>query len=248
MITTLGIERERFIINSISNKIVPAIGILLPKVHEEAKRISLSEELFTYELFAGQIEDKTLPCNSLLSLKDALITNDQIMRKVASKHGLGFDFSELVEENRISSLEVNPFSKRHQNLWYSISPERRLAASVVAAVHVHLAIPESHVVKILNICRRKVIGKLTKIGDHSDGKRINAYTIMAKTDGVPPLFSNFKEVLEYINVKGGEKNVWDLVRFKPSTRTIEFRMFGTTESIEEIIEYAKACLEIVKFS
>jgi len=248
MITTIGVERERFIINRTDNKIVPAIGILLPKIHEEAKRMSLSEELFTYELFAGQIEDRTSPCVSLLVLRNALRMNDQVMEKVANKNNLAFDFSEFIEENRIVTLEVNPFSERHQEIWDSISPERRLAASIVAAVHVHLSISESQVVAVLNGCRKKVIDRLIKIGDHSNGKRVTAYTTMAKTYGVPPLFSNFEEVLEYIKMKGGEKNVWDLVRYKPSTKTIEFRMFGTTRYIEEIIGYVEACLEIVKFS
>ena len=76
---TYGIERERFIMNSLG-QIVPKIGILLPKVHELAKRKGLPEKLFTYELFAGQIEDRILPYSNLKELKKALKKNSTPLR------------------------------------------------------------------------------------------------------------------------------------------------------------------------
>jgi gamma-glutamyl:cysteine ligase YbdK (ATP-grasp superfamily) len=248
MNTTAGIERERFIVRRSDNKIVPAIGLLLPEIHRRARRSRLSQDLFTYELFAGQVEDRTMPCGSLSMVQDALTVNDRIMNEAVTEKGLAFDFSDFVDEDRIASLQVHPFSERHWGIWNSITPERRLAASVVAAVHVHLSVPEKQVVAVLNGCRKEVIAELAKIGDHSNGKRIDAYATMSKADGTPPMFSSFAEVLEYIEAKGGEKNVWDLVRYKPSTKTIEFRMFGTTECIEEIIGYVRACLEVAKLS
>lgn len=243
--TTIGVERERFIVSRADGKIVPAIGTLLPKVQCEAEKRGLPANLFGYELFAGQIEDRTSPCDSLPMLRDALIANDSVMDDVASQDGLAFDFSEFVEENQIASLEVNPFDQRHKNIWQAISPERKLAASIVAAVHIHLAVTESRAIQLLNACRREAIERLAKIGDHSNGKRMAAYSTMAQTDGIPPIFSDFQKVMKYIDEHGGEKNVWDLVRYKPSTKTIEFRMFGATKSVEEIIGYALACLELL---
>ncbi|TSC94563.1 MAG: hypothetical protein CEN87_404 [Parcubacteria group bacterium Licking1014_1] len=243
---TIGVERERFIISRADGKIVSAIGVLLPKVQCVAEERGLPANLFSYELFAGQIEDRTLPCDSLPMLRAALIANDSVMDEVANQNGLAFDFSEFVEENQIASLEVNPFDQRHKNIWQSISPERKLAASIVAAVHIHLAVTENVAVQLLNACRKEMIERLTKIGDHSSGRRMVAYTTMAQTDGVPPVFSGFREVIKYIDERGGEKNVWDLVRYKPSTGTIEFRMFGATESVEEVIGYALACIELLK--
>lgn len=245
MNTTVGIERERFIVSCANNKVVPVIGTLLPKVQKKAEERGLSQSLFHYELFAGQIEDRTLPCESLSSLREALMANDAIMNEVAKQDGLRFDFSEVIEENQISSLEVNPFDQRHQGIWQSISSERRLAASVVAAVHVHLAVSEDMAVAVLNACRKERIDHLVKIGDHSNGKRMVAYTTMAQTNGIPPTFSNFQEVMKNIGERGGEKNVWDLVRYKPSTKTIEFRMFGSTESVDEVIGYVRACLKLM---
>lgn len=246
MRTTIGVERERFIVSRANGKIVPAIGALLPMLQCAAEKKGLPANLFGYELFAGQIEDRTPPCDSLLMLRDALIVNDSVMEEVANQNGLAFDFSEFVEENQITSLEVNPFDQRHKNIWQSISSERRLAASIVAAVHIHLAASENEAVRLLNACRKEVIERLAKIGDHSNGRRMVAYTTMAQTDGIPPVFSDFSGVMKYINEHGGKRNVWDLVRYKPSTGTIEFRMFGATKSVEEVIGYALACAEMLE--
>lgn len=238
-----GIERERFIVDA-RGKIVPSIGVLLPRVHEVASREKKSTSLFTFELFAGQIEDRTPPCPTLNGIEKSLLENEAILSEAANGLGLGFDHSEFVPEERILAFEVNPFDERHQSIWASITPERRIAASAVAAIHVHISTSDEEAVRILNRCRGPVIDHLSRIGDHSNSKRINAYRSMAETDGVPPTFTNMQEVRNYIESKGGEKNVWDLVRYKPSTRTVEFRMFGSTEDVAEITGYIRACCEV----
>ncbi len=242
---TYGIERERFIVDSFK-KVTPSIGILLPKVHEIARKNNLPEDLFSYELFAGQIEDRTLPCLHLKDLRKALCQNEQIILEAGRELDLSFDYSEIVEEKRVSCFKVNPFNLRHKKIWEEISSKKRIAASVVAGVHVHISVDQEKAIEVLNSCREDVVNKLISIGDHSSMKRINAYKVMAETKGIPPIFSSFSELMEYINKKGGERNVWDLVRYKPSTKTIEFRMFGSTENVEEIIGYVKACLDIIE--
>lgn len=244
MATTIGIERERFIVSRKRKKIVPAIGALLPLVWEIAAKEKLPANLFGYELFAGQIEDRTPPCESLSMIEKTLRINDDIINRAGMNNGLEFDFSEFVEEQQITRLEVNPFDQRHKGIWQSISAERRSAASRVAAIHVHLAVAEEQAVALLNFCRKKVITPLIKAGDHSNGRRIATYRIMSQSEGTPPLFRGFEELLAYIDSKGGERNVWDLVRYKPSTKTVEFRMFGATADIKEIIKYVELCLNI----
>lgn len=242
---TFGIERERFILNA-QNQIVPEIGKLLPLVQKIARERDVSMDRFTYELFAGQIEDRTPPCCDLFSLRDSLVVNDNILNLAINKLNLSFDYSEFVDVEKIASFDVNPFDERHKKIWASIPEERRMSASVVAAVHVHISVNEDDAVQLLNLCRKDVVDHLISLGDHSCFKRINAYRIMAETDGVPPLFSNFSEVMNYITLSGGEKNIWDLVRYKPSTGTVEFRMFGTTPNVDEIIGYVNACLSVSK--
>jgi len=238
----IGIERERFIVDPFTRKILPVIGCVLPQAWERAKAKFIPVTRFGYELFAGQIEDRTPPCASVQELKMALRTNDKILKEVAEGNFLDFDFTEFAKELEPSFLLVNPFDKRHKKIWYSISEERRLAASQVAAVHVHIEVNQEEAVKVLNACDKDLINWLIKIGDHSHGKRISAYRLMSQSDGIPPLFSSGEELLNYIQKHGGERNVWDFVRYKPSTGTIEFRTFGTTEDIEEIIYYVEICL------
>ncbi|MGD0577235.1 MAG: hypothetical protein ABSA74_04120 [Candidatus Staskawiczbacteria bacterium] len=246
MKTTIGIERERFIIRREDNMIVPAIGTLLPVVWEKANMVGLPASLFDYELFAGQIEDKTPPCYSLLMLKEALLANDFVMKMAADQVGLDFDSSEFVGGGRITALEPNPFDQNHRHEWFSMPPEMRLAISVLADVHVHLSATKKQAVALLNLCRKDVVSHLIKIGDHSDGKRIGAYLAIIQSDGIPPTFSSFVNLVEYIKNRGGEKNVWDLVRYKPSTETIEFRMFGAAKKVEDVVGYAVECLKLLR--
>jgi len=240
--TSVGIERERFIVERDSGKIIPVIGKLLPLVHPIAHERGISPSLFGYELYAGQIEDRTPPCCSFGELKKALLLNDGILNLLASQNGWDFIFTEFATNLRLENLQCNPFDVRHAKIWQSISNERKLAASQVAACHVHLRVTETKALKILNAADEKVIQKLIQKGDHSNGRRVRAYRIMAQTNGIPPKFTDVSDLLRYIKSKGGERNVWDFVRYKPSTQTIEFRMFGTTRNVEEIIDYVRECL------
>lgn len=249
MKTTVGVERERFIIRLSDRMIVPAIKDLLPEAQEVAQERGLNPNLFGYELFAGQIEDRTPPCKSLEELQRALVINNQILKEVSSFYGLGFSFAEFVEASQMTELVVNPFDLRHQKIWESISQERRLAASQVAATHVHVAVSDVRAaLKLLNLCNGTTINLLIEMGNHSDGKRLAAYRAMSQSQGIPPRFSTTDELLQYIQTHGGERNVWDLVRYKPQTKTVEFRMFGTTENLDEILKYTEACLELYRIS
>lgn len=242
---TIGIERERFIVNA-QGRIVPEIGRLLPKIHECAAKNGLDPELFTFELFAGQVEDRTPPCNNEAEVRLALVRNDHAMIEAAYELSLAFDYSEMADEERVERFDVNPFNERHARIWAAISKERRVAASQVAAIHVHLAALPHEAVSVLNKCREDVVEQLVVLGDHSGLRRMRAYQAMAETNGVPPVFTSFDAVMNYIDLKGGEKNVWDLVRYKPSTKTVEFRMFGTTPNIEEVLGYIDACLAMFR--
>ncbi len=240
---TLGIERERFIINQ-HGDVVPEIGKLLPRVHKLARKQNVPTEQFTFELFAGQIEDRTPPCEGLEAIETALLSNDVILMEAARDLDLSFLHAEYIEKQSVTEFKVNPFDRRHQDIWESISEERRVSASLVAAIHVHISASDQEAVTTLNRCRKSVIQHLIDLGDHSSYRRTESYQKMAKTDGIPPLFANFREVLSYIDSNGGEKNVWDLVRYKPSTKTIEFRMFGATPEVSEILGYIQACREV----
>jgi len=243
---TLGVERERFILRS--GEIVPSIDKLLPELHRFCGERGLPLDLFGYELFAGQVEDRTRPTESVDGIMIALDENDQTLREVGDCLGLQFRCIEYVTEEELGELVVNGFSERHKQIWSAIPHARKVAASQVAAIHVHVSVTPGEAVQVLNHCRIDVIDELAKLGDFSGGKRLAAYRTMAETDGVPPKFSDPVGLMSYIKTKGGERNVWDLVRYKPLTGTVEFRMFGTTESqmaIRSCVEETHSLVEAI---
>ena len=91
---TVGVERECFIIRH--GCIVPLIGKLLPKLKVEALKAGLPSATFTYELFAGQVEDRTLPCRSFKELEEALKLNQRLLRRVGKRQGLEFAYWDYV--------------------------------------------------------------------------------------------------------------------------------------------------------
>ena len=248
MKTTIGVERERFIIDPKTNIVVPAIDRLLPEIKHVSKIFGTSEDFFGYELFAGQIEDKTPPCVTLKNLRESLVKNDAVLKEVAGRIGLGLDCSEIIEKERMPDLKVNPFDARHKKEWRSYSPKMRRDISSLADVDVHLSVTENQAVALINFCRKRIIDRLIEIGDHSSGRRMNRYRFIIQSDGVPPVFSDFSHLMRYIESHNGEKNITDLVKYRPSIKTVEFKMFGATESVEEVVGYVKACLKLLRLS
>ncbi len=240
---TLGIEREWFITKN--GKIAPEIGSLLPQLKKECRNRSLSVDRFCFELFAGQVEDRTPPAKTKACLIEALRENEYLLKETAAKIGLDLLCADFIEENILGTLIVNPFDARHQEIWNNLSHERKVAASQVAAIHLHIKVTIDEAVKILNYCRKEVLDELCQIGDFSNGARLKAYRDMAGTYGESIIFSDANHLLSFINSKGGEKNVWDMIRYKISTGTIEFRMFGSTSDYNKIENFILCCEEVV---
>lgn len=242
---TIGIERGWFII--CNGSVVPAIGELLPVLWREAKKKRWRKERFGWELFAGQLEERTPPASSIEELVGYLKENFELMETVCGSLGFQLICKDFVEEKDLGELLVNPFDKRHEKIWSRISEKRRVAASQVAAIHVHVSTNSEEAVKILSYCRREIVDRLCALGDFSCGRRLRSYKEMAQVSGEPPVFTSFEEILNYIDEHGGERNVWDLVRYKPfSTETIEFRMFGATTDIKIIEKIIQACMKVVE--
>lgn len=242
---TLGVERESFMMRN--GSIVPLINELLPKLHRFCDENNIPIDRFGYELFAGQVEDRTGGEDSVDEVMRVLGENEQILRDVGGRLGLQFRCVEYVTEEELGKLVVNSFSERHQQIWSEIPHERKVAASQVAAIQVHVSVGQVEAARVLNYCRKGVIDELVQLGDFSGGKRLAAYRTMAEVYGDPPIFRTVSELMEYINEKGGERDVWDLVRYKPSTGTIEFRMFGATESDEDVRLFIEKAYYLVEF-
>lgn len=240
---TFGIEREWFITKD--GLISPAIGELLPALKNECKISGIEENRFGFELFAGQIEDRTPVCKSKSDLMSALKENEYFLKKVGNSLGLDFACVEFVSEEALGNLVVNPFDERHKKIWNEISTPEKVAASQVAAIHIHFGVTIQEAVSVLNYCRKEVIDYLCQIGNSLNGERLKAYRKMAKVYGDSRIFSCPDDLLKFIEKSGGEKNVWDMVRYKTSTQTIEFRMFGATDNYEDINKFVMVSEEVL---
>jgi len=243
---TIGIEREWFILKD--GKIVPMIGELLEEIRKQTNNNSFNEDFdqFGFELFAGQVEDRTRISDSINGAIISLSENKEILINSCKNLGLEVVCKEFVTEQELGGLVVNPISERHQEIWKNLPKERKVAASQVAAIHVHIQVTEDEAVNVLNFCRKDVVDRLVEIGDSSEKRRIDAYRMMAKKNGDPPTFEDYKGLKKYIEESGGERDVWDLIRYKPSTNTLEFRMFGSTEDDEKIREFIEVSYDIVE--
>ena len=255
----VGIERERFIVDPKTGRknpvtgeidartcqIVSRIDDLLPEVWKVADERRIPRERFMYEGYAGQIEDKTDPFTVLDEIRRQLIENDMILDEAASKLGLAYDFTEYVEEERLENLNCNTINERHIQLWKEKDREKWiLPVCRIIGVHVNIETTDDETVKIFKQ-GRPMIDSLCRIGDHSDLKRVKTWDTIMQRPAYPPSFNNYEEILTYTRAKGGAKNVWDLIRYKPDLQVTEFRMFGATPSVDEVIDYIRKSLGVI---
>ena len=142
------------------------------------------------------------------------------------------------------SLAVYP-DPRYQRISATLSREVLSAACRVIGTHVHIGMPDHEVaLKVYNSVVEKV-DELCEIGDGSSGRRLDLYRLMApqwrpmRYDS----WENFFEVAQEENFSEDPRHCWTLIRISPHG-TIEFRMFGSTDSLEKIIDWAKTCHRI----
>ena len=87
--------------------------------------------------------------------------------------------------------------------------------------------------------------ELCRIGNGSFGERLDLYKVMAP-DHVPEYYASWDHFVEVAKAKGfieDPRKCWTLIRIS-THGTIEFRMFGSTNSIERIVKWASYCKEI----
>lgn len=230
----MGIERERFLATP-NGKVAPRAKEFLEKI---------DDPLWTYELSACQVEDRTRPRFGTPGVWCELFRNDIKGVRVARKMGL-----------RIVSLEVGPDDmplnvypeERYQKIVTSISHEQLKAACRVAGIHVHIGMKDMQdAIYAYNVLRVE-LDSLCKLGDNSDGERLRLYKTMAKI-WEPPLIeseNHFFEIARDQEFHTKPRSCYWLIRISIHG-TIELRMFGTTRSRMRIVSYANYICGILK--
>lgn len=235
----VGVEREFFLCLE---------GIPDPNAQEFLYRMGTHTDhgdRWTYELSACQVERRTAPHNTLDGLREDLESGSREGHTVA-----GFMSREM------RSFEVAPADmtltlypdERYAKIGESLGEDRLRAACRVAGVHVHVECfsPED-AVRVYNALRAE-LPKLARLGDHSDGERLRLYSKVVNGLHIPPHVDSFQH-LYHLAVEAGWGNdlrsCWWIIRFSRHG-TVEVRVFGATDSIEEVLGYVHAVLDVIK--
>jgi len=230
----IGIERERFL--STAN------GTLVP--YAEKFLTQLDNPKWTYELSACQVEDRTTPLYNIKEIKGALKENDCDGKTVARQLGLKLLTIEVAPKNM--SLAVYP-TPRYLRIKSQITQERLRAACRVTGTHLHFGMPDIKTAIQVSNLLRKYLDYFCKLGSHSNSERLQIYKTMA-VHWEPPYYQSSQHFFEIARKEGFVKNprdCWHLIRISIHG-TVELRMFGVTENLDEVCKWIKIVRKIIK--
>lgn len=234
----IGVERECFLTDK-DGRIQP----LASEVVHSLVGYDTPDFNFGYELSACQLECRVGP-TPLVSLHSKLEACDQqLVEKEAS---LRFKrlFVEVGPEDMPLDVYPDP-SGRYQEIVKTMPRHILLAACRVIGTHVHIGMPDHETaLKVYNYVIKKC-DWLCHRGNGSFGERLDIYRIVAP-DCDPQPYADWSDFHRVAVAKGFDKDprkCWTLIRISKHG-TIEFRMFGTTPSLERIVGWAKLCHDL----
>jgi gamma-glutamyl:cysteine ligase YbdK (ATP-grasp superfamily) len=235
----VGVERECFVTNSDGN-LVPQSQKILSCLKDILK---LNGTGFGYELSACQIESRVGPC-FLEELHGCLNDRDAQLNVALDHCGLSVLHTEVGPEDM--SLEVYPDpTGRYQQIVKNLPREILLAACRVIGTHVHIGMRDHDTaLHVYNYVIRH-LAELCEVGDGSSGERLAIYKQMAP-DYEPKPYASWDGYYQTALAKGfaeDPRKCWTLIRISVHG-TIEFRMFGTTDSTDRVVDWATRCHEL----
>jgi len=234
----VGVEREQFTVGP-DGKIFPASVDYLKCIERLFARAEKRFE-FGYELSACQLESKIGPCR-LFDLGSWLRECEGFLCRVDADVGFSRTNIELAPEDIPLDIYPDP-TGRYQVITASMPKNVLSAACRVAATHIHIGMPSLD--KAIEVYNR-VIGhtdELIAMGDGSFGERMKLYTVMASRYRPVPIESPeefYRQACTYSFVHD-PRSCWTMIRISVHG-TIEFRMFGATDSVDKIVIWASAC-------
>jgi|CXWL01.1.fsa_nt_gi gamma-glutamyl:cysteine ligase YbdK (ATP-grasp superfamily) len=245
----LGVEREYFITTP-DGVIVPKAFDVLEHIHMHGwrgKSASLFDsvrtdpkELVGFELSACQIETRTKPCR-LSELKGYLSWQQKELQDSVKACGYRLNSKEVAPDTMPLDVFPDP-SGRYATVTADMPKAVLLAACQVIGTHIHVGMPDHETALRVYNGVLPHVHSLCKLGDHTNGKRLRIYRVVAP-DCDPKPMASWGEYFALGTEKGfveDPRSCWTLVRISIHG-TIEFRMFGGTHSVEEVMVWAKKC-------
>ncbi|MFA7252699.1 MAG: glutamate-cysteine ligase family protein [Candidatus Paceibacterota bacterium] len=234
----VGVEREAFIIDS-DGEIIPTANSILKYLN---RHVPIHSEHYGYELSACQIESRIGP-HHLQDIERQLFETEACLTDCLSEMNRGWRLSHKEVAPETMPLDVYPDpSGRYQEIVKSMPREVLSAACRVIGTHVHVGMPDHETALMVY---NSVVGqteKLCQLGDKSRGERLKIYKVVAP-NCQPPIYRNWRDFHSQAVAKGfnyDPRKCWTLIRISKHG-TIEFRMFGATADIREIVSWVRCC-------
>lgn len=233
----VGVERECFLTRK--GKIVPIAAEIISKLNGS------SSGSYGYELSACQLETRTSPTR-IEEIGRVLADSHRLLNE--HEKTLGFEALHQEVAPYKMPLDVYPDpTGRYQVITKKMPIKVLRAACRVAGTHIHIgmASPEQ-AVAAYNVAIEH-LNELCKMGNKSKGERLQIYKIMAP-DFKPPHYDSWECYERYAKNHGFDetpRNCWHLIRISIHG-TIEFRVFGATPRVDEIVEWTNLCHSICR--
>lgn len=234
----VGVERESFIYDPRSKQLVPRARELLDTIWEAYPSLHNS---FGYELSACQLESRTEDPLLIGELAGALEHRGNILRCVLAEAGYQPLYEGVGPEDMPLDIFPDP-TGRYERVAHSRPREQVLAACRIIGTHIHIGMPDAETaLRVYNGVIRNLHG-LRISADKTGGERMRLYRVVVpQSDPVP--FASWSHFHQHALEHGYAENIrdnWMQVRI---TRfgAIEFRLFDGTESIPEIVTWAREC-------
>ena len=229
----VGIEREQFLTG--------ADGSYAPNAQNFLNLVGSPK--WTYELSACQVESRTDPQKDLSAIKLELLENENHGNQTAYQLCLRLKNMEVGDSNMPLTVYSDP---RYLEIAKTITKERLEAACRVTGTHIHLGVRDIEHAITLNNILVPFLDILCSLGDHSNGERIRLYKTMAK-NWEPMKYESSEHFFEIAQAEGftdNPRNCWKLIRISIHG-TVELRMFGVADNIDEILEWVSFVKSII---
>lgn len=228
----IGIEREAFIADCRGQIIAAAPRVLAP--------LAGGNEEFGYELSACQIETRIGPV-VIDAVSDALTENDAHLNGLLGAHGLTPLHAEVGPEDMPLDVYPDP-TGRYAALTRDMPRDVLLSACRVIGTHIHVGMPSHGIALLVYNHIVTHTPRLCGMGDGSEGARLAIYRQMApESDPMP--YASWRAFYAAAQAQGfaeDPRKCWTFVRISVHG-TLEFRMFGATDSLLKIESWTREC-------
>ncbi len=230
----IGIEREFFLTNQSGN-----IQPIAPRILGAMQGV----DWVGYELSACQLETRLGP-QPVTYIQQQLVEQEEKLRQYEEKLDFKRSYTEVAPDDMPLDIYPDP-SGRYQQIVTRMPLAVLRAACQVIGTHIHVGMPDHETAlrvhnHVINHCDR-----LSVLGDHSQGKRLQLYAVVAPNHR-PPMYIDWGAFHQHACSQGFEqepRNCWHLIRISKHG-TIEFRNFGATDDLGEIVHWTQTCWEL----